>query len=310
MILAGIEDDDMWKTGTDRALVVKECASYLLQTGEFDTFAQELQEVLGKVVYSVHDVDPSCRSFKDKLWASFHHVRLTKLPDIWGSFCEATKVPDKYRSEPLLLQYISTKFLEIMVQTEYPSAATTTTVSPPLTDDEENALRYVGGFIIRSLIKKNSHSPHIVMCLNNLTTEDDDHDDYLSYTKAWIEKINRGGLYIISDDVYLVFKSMEIITRKILGSIDKPIKDSVGKKGTIASISSDDDVLFYWSLVTAETPNDIARSVIEKIAELFLTIRGFALAAMYVEEYKRVKQTTIKGTKSLRKELKRKSDNV
>uniref|UniRef100_A0A1X7UUF6 Uncharacterized protein n=1 Tax=Amphimedon queenslandica TaxID=400682 RepID=A0A1X7UUF6_AMPQE len=138
-----------------------------------------------------------------------------------------------------------------MVQTEYPSAATTTTVSPPLTDDEENALCYVAGFIIRSLIKKNSHSPQnkdIVVCLNNLTTEDDDHDDYLSYTKAWIEKINRGGLYIISDDVYLVFKSMEIITRKILGSIDKPIKDSVGKKGAIASISSNDDVLFYWSL--------------------------------------------------------------
>uniref|UniRef100_A0A1X7TZ83 Uncharacterized protein n=1 Tax=Amphimedon queenslandica TaxID=400682 RepID=A0A1X7TZ83_AMPQE len=118
------------------------------------------------------------------LWASFHHARLTKLQDIWGSFCDATKVPDKYISEPLLLQYISTKFLEIIVQTEYPSAATTTTVSPPLTDEEENALHYVAGFIIRSLIKKNSRNKDIVVCLNNLTTEDDDHDDYLSYTKA------------------------------------------------------------------------------------------------------------------------------
>ena len=39
-------------------------------------------------------------------------------------------------------------------------------------------------------------------------------EDYLSYTKAWLEKVNRGGLCHVSDDVYLVFKSMEIVTNK------------------------------------------------------------------------------------------------
>ena len=38
-------------------------------------------------------------------------------------------------------------------------------------------------------------------------------NDYLSYTKMWIEKVNRGGLFLISDDTHLLFQAMEYATR-------------------------------------------------------------------------------------------------
>ena len=41
------------------------------------------------------------------------------------------------------------------------------------------------------------------------------------------------------------------------------------------------------------------------IVQLLVTIRGFSLAAAYMEEYKMSKQETTKGKKGLRKELKR-----
>ena len=62
----------------------------------------------------------------------------------------------------------------------------------------------------------NSKKFNILACLKEMNNEERNNEDYLSYTKAWLEKVNRGGLCHVSDDVYLVFKSMEIVTKQIL----------------------------------------------------------------------------------------------
>ena len=35
---------------------------------------------------------------------------------------------------------------------------------------------------------------------------------YLSYTRMWIDKVNRGGLYFIDDHTYLLFLAIEYST--------------------------------------------------------------------------------------------------
>ena len=178
-----------------------------------------------------------------------------------------------------------------------------------MTDDEENALRYVAGYVIRSVLEKVNKMPSsnlqksvMTSCLLNLSAEEDLKDggpsksDYYSCTKLWLERINRGGLYVVSDDVYLVFKAMEIVTRKCLASILDPSKGNIEKEKTLTLLCSDDDV-------TAQTDEDTAQTVLKRISTLFLTIRGFAMVAMFMEDYKRMKQ----GSKALRSDLKRKS---
>ena len=36
------------------------------------------------------------------------------------------------------------------------------------------------------------------------------------YTRLWIEQIDRGGLYHIGDDVFILFTEIELVCRKFL----------------------------------------------------------------------------------------------
>ena len=56
--------------------------------------------------------------------------------------------------------------------------------------------------------------------------------------------------------------------------------------------------------------DDCIQELIKLIVELLVTIRGFSLAAAYMEEYKMSKENNTKGKRSLRKELKRSEASV
>ena len=47
-----------------------------------------------------------------------------------------------------------------------------------------------------------------------VTSEDD--SDYLTYTRVWIEKINRGGLFPLNDKTFRLFTEIEKIVRVLL----------------------------------------------------------------------------------------------
>ena len=39
---------------------------------------------------------------------------------------------------------------------------------------------------------------------------------FLEYTKLWIDKINRGSLFQVNNDVFLLFRAMETAVRRVL----------------------------------------------------------------------------------------------
>ena len=299
-VLADVFTDYTWKVDTERATTMKESASYILENLEnrgaaFNLFSEEVHSLFEKVLAG--SSTPGSNSFKEKLWSQFHAIRLKELPTLWSNLCDSLHTPEKYRSDHFLIQHCCTRLFENAVKTKYPAATEYASNPTPLTDDEENALRYVAGYTIRSLIRKkkklrdsNQKKFSIIACLDSLNCSEGNYDDYFSYTKAWLDKVDRGGLHVVNDEVYLVFKSMEIVTRHVLTSITKP--QCMGKRKAVSQILSDNDVQFHWSLAASKVPNDVAEQVLEMIAELYMTIRGFALAAMYMEEYKKANQAT------------------
>ena len=72
------------------------------------------------------------------------------------------------------------------------------------TGDELNVVRYVGGYVVRSLLKKYERKKRcevhsqIIACLGELAVEGEG-DDVLTYTRKWFDLVNRGGLYPIND---------------------------------------------------------------------------------------------------------------
>ncbi len=151
-----------------------------------------------------------------------------------------------------------------------------------------------------------SHKEEILSVLSQISTKGpskSNEESILSYTRKWVNLVNRGGLTTVGDDVYLAFQALEIAVKEFLGrSIPSQKKD---KQQVIEYISNDEDVQFFWSCVTGTISEEGAQELLKAIVNLWITIRGFARAAAYMEAYKISKDKVTGKSKSLRKELKR-----
>ena len=81
-----------------------------------------------------------------------------------------------------------------------------------LTLEEQNAIRYVGGYIVRTL-KAKTKDKQTLSCLQQL--ESSDQSDVENQVSAqWIVEINRGGLIHITDEAHDGFVASEAATRR------------------------------------------------------------------------------------------------
>ena len=73
---------------------------------------------------------------------------------------------------------------------------------------------------------------------------------------------------------------MEIELQKHLKyKYDTSIKDA------LAGIISDEEVLFYWSMVAVNWDETEAKELLKLISQHWITIRGFSYASAFMENY-------------------------
>ena len=199
------------------------------------------------------------------------------------------------------MQYCNRKVFEISIRIKFP--VTDTIISTEnLTDDQENALRYASGFVIRCTQKKIGRTEHpykstMLTILNQLKEDDgEESSSYLSYTKLWINKINRGGLTFINDETYYLFLALEYATRGCLAMLIDPTTPNSGKDKVIDRIRSNPDVTFHWCHLTASFEETVSQELLSRLVSQWLTIRGFSMAAAFMEEYKHAQSITLKST--------------
>ena len=86
--------------------------------------------------------------------------------------------------------------------------------------------------------------------------------------------------------MYRIIHAMELVVRRFFQK-DKADKLTAGAKPHIIdSIKQDEDVAFYWCLAAVDMDDGVAMTLLDGIAELWLTIRGFSFASGWVEQYK------------------------
>lgn len=79
---------------------------------------------------------------------------------------------------------------------------------------------------------------------------------------------------------------------------------------TMKYSSNDNEVQFYWSMMTFDIDDNASQKFLTDIIKLWITIRGFSYASAIVEEYKHLNAVILNRKRSLRKELKKQaSDN-
>ena len=120
-------------------------------------------------------------------------------------------------------------------------------------------------------------------------------------SEEWVRSIDLGGLKHVSDMTYMLFMSMEQEVRKhlqIATTSQNPQRETIEKQ-----IKKNNDVLFYWCIVSAEWKEDTASTLLDMIVKLWITICGFSGASGWLEKYKQMNKKTVQKSKGVRKQL-------
>ena len=245
---------------------------------------------------------------KRKLWNEFHKLRLTELKDMWCTFLHGIDVIEE--ADPLIMQYVFDKMFSSVIRTHFPENSSDYNPAE-LTGSEHNALRYAAGYVPRALKAKISQGSHphkesFLQCLSGMGTKGRSSDRTPSvqeFTKQWISAVDRGGLTFVSDETYTLFYQMEMRMQKHLHELTS--QKHIDKVAVMEEVAADYDIQFQWCLLSTDiNEEDASQELLQKVIELWLTIRGFSTAGAYVEYYKQCKERTLKKSTSLRHSLK------
>lgn len=275
----------------------------------FDTFSEELISSI-KSLFDPKTTYRSPATKREKLWIAFHvKLRMTELPNIWSCFLCGSGIESE---DQLFQQSVNQKVFE-MILCEHFTATSSDVVPTPvveMTVDDLNALQYAAGYVPHALLKKFEKRSErkygsFIECLGNMAVASED-TDFLEYTKKWMSIVNRGGLFPLNNMSYQFFIEIEkqvktILPRHVIksGSID------VFKQEVIKKVADNEDVQWHWTLISQciDSEED-AVELLHEIVFLWVTLRGFSLAATWMEMFKKSAKTTKKKI-SLRRDLKR-----
>ena len=121
-------------------------------------------------------------------------------------------------------------------------------------------------------------------------------------SETWTNAVDRGGLNHVSNMTFLMFESMELELRKHL-KVTSESASAEAKEVMIKSVSENEDVLFFWSLVSANWSMKEADTLLRMIVEQWITVRGFSFTSAFLEKYKQANKKTVQKSKGLRKNL-------
>ena len=184
----------------------------------------------------------------------------------------------------------------------------------PIGPREQNIVRYVSGYIIFAIMKQYKANRNLINdgflklleTFADLGTYYQQH--FLDNTRVWIDCCDRGGLFKVSDNVYLFFRSMEYAVRSVFNknTLQKYIGQNL--KEVICSITlTRHHVIHNWDVITRESElsDEQKRHLLVKTVVYFTNIRGNAFIKAWVDQAKKKPDSKLskKGEHSVRKQL-------
>ena len=185
---------------------------------------------------------------KERLWRNFQ--KLTSSDDFsfkWCSFLTQLQV----NNEPLFYQIVTDELFDQLVKNKLAAAAADKDVDetdkyleePLLTFEEENAIQYVGGYVIRKL-REQPNCIKFKPLLNKMTCEDNQNENDPS--ALWTNSINRGGLLKITSEANQIFQPIECCLRRYLNANKLPQMDERYKSYLMKMVTNDVLLVHSW----------------------------------------------------------------
>ena len=181
-----------------------------------------------------------------------------------------------------------------------------------LSDREQNVVRFVAGYIPNALEKHfkkcelNKKTKDILLLISSLSKKRES-QSFLESTNKWIDCSNRGGLFEVSDQAYIFFRSMEYEVRKFFNVKLIVIYNGENLKDILLQrMLKSRRIINNFDEISnkVETEENIKTFVLKKIMIYWINIRGNAFVKAWLDNRKlENKVLSKKGEHSLRKEL-------
>lgn len=272
---------------------------HLLDHAETTKFAAwlctELSRVIKKSIKAGGKVD------REKLWSTFHATRSSDIfVQTWDKFLEDNKM----MKEPVFYQELTMGLFEGLVKRLTPLKTSTTTESVlPMTYEEENAVRHIGGYMVRNLSQKftREKKEDELEALKDLRG---DETKEAEESEEWTASIDRGALVYISNAAHQFLCAVEYCMRQHMQVNKTRDMSDTFRQDMSTRILDDDDVRFHWVIVSCGMEDDISERLLESIIYLYITIRGFSFASAILERYKSETKKGTQKAKTLRQSIK------
>ena len=313
MALDQVLADDSFKVNSPKTIEARKSAETLLTWCMDSKNKDRLKKFTRQWEHSLKEVIISSGAKRlwsynyDKLWRGFFKLR--SAPDFvskWTNFLE----PVAGRVKPVLFQHLTDLVFKKFLNDHFQVLHLDQQDSAELTESEKGALWYITGYICRQLRKRLERESHefkeeMFICLMEMIKKSDDKDEMHGDDEEWTELIDRGGHTLACQRNNIpIFCAVEYAVREVLKKLLKPSPPS--KVEMVQKITGDDNVQFYWLIVTADFEIDDQTShatLLNMIVELFCTVRGFSLASVWLEKYKQCTKKPTQRSKSLRRDL-------
>lgn len=158
------------------------------------------------------------------MWEKYYQLRSTeKFSADWTSFLQLSGAA----ASQTMYQHVTVVVMNHLIKKHFElpeQQATCTTSIPSLDYNERNALRYISGYITRTLYRKLKQSKHQLeneLCLCLAELNDVDPDEMHDESNDWMKAVDRGGLKHVTNMTYTMFASAEIELRKHLATSDR-----------------------------------------------------------------------------------------
>ena len=289
------------------AVATRELASCLIECCGRPQYVPEFSTLANKVVKALLTcfVNQYCgKHEREMMLGSFHKLRTSMaFKNLWAT--SVSKLTTKALSTDFYQHVTHQLFKELIKRKFSPASTTAEATIQPLTKVEENTLRHFAGYVCRTVKTElesctNTNKEAMIFCIMELSGDEEDEE---RGTEDWVNLIDRGGLWHISDKAYRLFYAIEEEVRCYLAPEQAGQMDEGTKEKILSGILNSDDVLFQWTMFGPELDNKTGKELLERIAKLYVTCRGFSFASSFVEKYKQENKTTLQKGKGLRKKL-------
>ena len=300
-VLGGILDDDSFSIPTEgNSTCLKLADTMVKMYGAPTVKCKEFGDWLITTLQEIIDTSRRQQGKKkgiinqEKLWSKYHQITTSSnFKDTWETFLSDFRL----EKEPVFYQYFTDETFDILIKKAMAPVPEPLTNSPiSFTFEEENAIRYVGGYVVRILRqhKSNTSICHIIEAMID--------SNAIGPSQDWVKTIDRGGLVHISDQAFRLFVAIESSVRRYLTVKNATNMDSAFREYLTKCILDDPDVLFHWCLI-GYADDELGETCLNHIVDKWITIRGFSFAKSMLEMYKLASKKGTEKAKSLRTKL-------